>query len=185
MIQKVLMEVAWLSIKVILITPLILIAAIMSPILFGSIYILFWAIRGIIHSINVVPLRLIFATIGKLTIISVLLLAVGATVMLFAMQAVQVIENWKEVLMFFGIVVAYIGAILLIGGLLMLGGPLIMAAITGLGATLLAVTIFSLIALQLLMIQNIGLDSNNIRAVVASIKNIVNDIINILFADVS
>lgn len=185
MIQNVLMEVAWLSIKVILITPLILIAAIMSPILFGSIYILFWAIRGIIYSINVVPLRLIFATIGKLTIISVLLLAVGATVMLFAMQAVQVIENWKEVLIFFGIVVAYIGAILLIGGLLTLGGPLITAAIAGLGATLLAITIFSLIALQLLMIQNIGLDSNNIRTVVTGIKNIVNDIINILFADVS
>lgn len=185
MIQNILLDIAWLSLKVILITPLILIAAIASSILFASTYILFLAIRGIIHSINVMPANVIFSAIGKLAIISILLLAIGAVVLLFALEATKIVDNWLNILIFFGAVVVYVGIVLLIGALFATGAPLITAAILGLSMTLIATSLFSLIALQLLLIQNLGLDSVSIRNVVTNIKNIVNDIINILFADVN
>lgn len=181
MIGSLVMDLMWLSLKVILCTPIYTIAAVMAGIMFIANWAILTAIKGILILINSISSRLIFASIGRLTLISLLFLAIGAMIIMFSLQAALVVENWKNILIFLGIMVAYIATMLLIGGLVMLASPILGPSILGLGLVLIATTIFTLIALQLLLVQNLGMDRDKLRENIAAIKNSIFDILSVLF----
>ena len=181
MIGSLMIDLMWLSLKVILCTPIYTIAAVMAGIMFIANWAILTAIKGILILINSISPRLILASIGRLTLISLLFLAIGAMIIMFSLQAALVVENWKNILIFLGIMVAYIATMLLIGGLVMLASPILGPSILGLGLVLIATTIFTLIALQLLLVQNLGMDRDKLRENIAAIKNSIFDILSVLF----
>lgn len=167
--------------NILLLTPLMTMFILFSPI----IIVIFWIFAKVFRIIVRILAKLIsprvIIVLAAVTGVVVLLAMFGVALIALALISTVIIDNALNIILFFGVVIAVALLIGLLGVILLKVSPLLIAAIVGIGMVAIAVFAVLAIAVMLQMLGEIKLDYEKIKENVKQVMSTVLFIITSLF----
>lgn len=184
LIEIVFKNLAKALLSLLLLVPIMLLVTLFAP----GIIIGFLALRILISVISRICLGLVAnggVILGILVLGGIItaLTLVGGSLLIMMMMAVVIVAGLKSLLLYFAGLIAIFLMIAVIGSIVALMTPILGISIVGLTLMVGVLTMFTLIGVELLLIQLFKFDEAKIRRNIQAILGVAKNIINIMFGE--